>query len=173
MAMAKIDESIIDRVLAKVATGSSLAKALAEEGINRRTWYEEMEACENLANRYARAKEDCADTYAERIAEAAEAEPERDQMTGRIDPGDVANRRLKVDALKWVAAKLKPKVYGDRYVAEHSGPGGSPIQIVTNVPIPAVESQPAATGESAGLLDFSYVSGPDDMQPHDVTEEKT
>jgi hypothetical protein len=33
----------------------------------------------------------------------------------------IERARLKVDARKWVAAKLKPKKYGDKLQTEHSG----------------------------------------------------
>ncbi len=35
--------------------------------------------------------------------------------------------RLRVDARKWVAAKLLPKKYGERYSAEITGKDGGPI----------------------------------------------
>jgi hypothetical protein len=33
----------------------------------------------------------------------------------------IEHRRLQVDARKWIAAKLKPKKYGDKQEIEHSG----------------------------------------------------
>lgn len=37
--------------------------------------------------------------------------------------------RLKLDARKWAAAKLAPKVYGDKVTAELTGADGGPIQM--------------------------------------------
>ncbi len=33
----------------------------------------------------------------------------------------IEHRRLQVDARKWYAGKLRPKVYGDKIQQEHSG----------------------------------------------------
>lgn len=52
--------------------------------------------------RYARARQEQAETFADEIVALAD----RDDL----DPQD---KRVRVDARKWVAAKLKPKVYGD------------------------------------------------------------
>ncbi len=62
---------------------------------------------------YARAREDAADTLADRICELAE----------RVEKGelDAHAGRTAIDALKWVAAKLKPTVYGDRQQLELGG----------------------------------------------------
>jgi hypothetical protein len=40
----------------------------------------------------------------------------------------IARSRLRVDARKWVAAKLKPKKYADKITNEHTGANGGPIQ---------------------------------------------
>lgn len=77
---------------------------------------------------YARAKEDQADLMAGRIVEIADSAVAE----------DVHVARLRVDARKWVAAKLKPRKYGERLAQEVSGPEGGPIQ-VTRVETPAEE----------------------------------
>jgi hypothetical protein len=55
---------------------------------------------------YARAREDAADTLADQIRELA----------GRVERGELEPNagRVSIDALKWVASKLKPREYGDR-----------------------------------------------------------
>ena len=41
---------------------------------------------------------------------------------------EVVNRaKLRVDARKWLAARLAPKKWGDRLAHEHVGPDGRPI----------------------------------------------
>ena len=75
---------------------------------------------------YARAREDQADALAEEIIDIADA------------AADPQLGRLRVDARKWVAAKLKPKVYGDKVAQEHSGPGGAPIQTESKVDLSGV-----------------------------------
>lgn len=40
----------------------------------------------------------------------------------------IARNRLRVDSIKWLASRLKPKTYGDRITQEHTGAGGGPIR---------------------------------------------
>lgn len=51
---------------------------------------------------YTRAREAQADFYADEIADIADTET------------DANKARVRIDARKWAAGKLKPKVYGDR-----------------------------------------------------------
>lgn len=53
------------------------------------------------------------------ISDEAEFNVTIDPQTGetgevKLDAAAVARNRLRVDARKWVAAKLKPRVYGDK-----------------------------------------------------------
>lgn len=50
------------------------------------------------------------------------------ETANRATATNAAAARVKIDAYKWRAARLKPKVYGDRIVQEHTGAGGGPIQ---------------------------------------------
>jgi hypothetical protein len=71
----------------------------------------------NLREQYARAREAQGDAYADKVIETAE-----DKNL------DAAEKRVRMDAYKWAAGKRKPKVYGDRLTAEHTGANGGPIQ---------------------------------------------
>lgn len=82
---------------------------------------------EGFSDQYARAKEEQADTLADEIVEIAD-EREGKAITADgaevavvFDSTAVARNRLRVDARKWVAAKLKPKKYGEKQAIEHSG----------------------------------------------------
>jgi hypothetical protein len=75
---------------------------------------------------YARAREDQADALAEEIIDIADA------------AADPQLGRLRVDARKWVAAKLKPRKYGELTRNEHSGPDGAPIQTESKVDLSGV-----------------------------------
>ena len=61
-------------------------------------------------DQYARAKEESADALSEDILDIADDATE-----------DVQRSRLRVDARKWLAAKMKPKKYGDRQTIDHGG----------------------------------------------------
>jgi len=74
---------------------------------------------------YARAREDQADTLADEIVDIAD-DGSRDYVKDAtdkivVDHDHIARSRLRVDARKWVAAKLKPKKYGDRLDLGGSG----------------------------------------------------
>ncbi len=66
--------------------------------------------------RYARAREEQADFYADEIITIADTEP------------DAAIARVRIDARKWTASKLRPKVYGDR--VQHGGDSDNPLHTV-------------------------------------------
>ena len=73
---------------------------------------------------YARAKEEQADFMADEINEIADTQEigEKTKITGtgrnkvvEVTKGDmIEHRRLRIDARKWTAAKLKPKKYSDK-----------------------------------------------------------
>ena len=63
---------------------------------------------------YAQAREDQADFHADEIIAIADSEP------------DAARARVRVDARRWVASKLRPKRYGER--VQHSGDSDNPIR---------------------------------------------
>jgi hypothetical protein len=41
----------------------------------------------------------------------------------------VQRSRVRIDTRKWLASKLKPKIYGEKLHQEVSGPGGGPIEV--------------------------------------------
>lgn len=45
------------------------------------------------------------------------------------------DKRIMVDARKWLLAKRQPKKYGDRQALEHSGPNGTPIKTETRIDV--------------------------------------
>jgi hypothetical protein len=73
-----------------------------------------LTASEELRQRYARAKEAQADYMADEMMQIA------DNTT------DPQKARLQLDTRKWLAAKLKPKKYGDKQTVENTGPDGGP-----------------------------------------------
>lgn len=76
---------------------------------------------EVFREQYARAREDQADTLADEIIDIADEQAEVTKEDGTTYDPDVGRDKLRVDARKWVAAKLKPKKYGDKVDVAHSG----------------------------------------------------
>jgi hypothetical protein len=97
-----------------ISQGKSLSTSLKADGMP--SYVVVMERIKkDVAFRamYEKAIEDRADRLAEEILELAdEAIPAH--LDGPSKSAWVNQKRIQVDARKWVAAKLKPKVYGDR-----------------------------------------------------------
>jgi len=115
----KFTQEIADQICEQVATTSkSMRTICAEVRIPYTTHMQWLRDKEDYSNQYARAKEDQADYLAEEILEIADdSSGDTDYTeTGKIvmNAEFVARSRLKVDARKWIAAKLKPKKYGDK-----------------------------------------------------------
>jgi hypothetical protein len=105
---------IKDTILGRISTGESLNKILTSEGFPKyRTVLEWLESDEDFARRYARAREDQADTLADELMAIVDEQPPADEH-GKSDSAWVAWQRNRIDARKWVASKLKPKKYGER-----------------------------------------------------------
>jgi hypothetical protein len=132
------DEAAAD-ICARLAAGEPLVRICRDDGKPHiATVYRWLAAHESFREMYARARDDQADTLADEIVEIAD-DGRNDTYTD--DSGfqqvkqDVINRsRLRVDARKWVAAKLKPKKYGDKMATELSGPNGGAVQFECKAP---------------------------------------
>ena len=105
-------------ICVQVAAGRSLVSITREPGVpTYPTIMEWLKAHDEFASMYRQAKEDQADTLADEIIAIADSVKD----AGPADSAKVNAARLRVDARKWVAAKLKPKVYGDRVKAALTG----------------------------------------------------
>jgi hypothetical protein len=123
-------QDIATIICAKIADGHSLRKICREEGIpSLTTVFEWLAAKPDFAEQYARAREAQADAFADDMQDIADTPP---AMTadGKIDAGDVADKRLRIDTRKWIASKLKPKKYGDKIEQEIKGDMSLTVNIV-------------------------------------------
>lgn len=84
------------------------------------------------AEMYARAREDRADLLADEILDIADDAKGDiyidDDGVERTNHEVVARAKLRVDARKWIACKLKPRVYGDKLQQEVTGKDGRPVE---------------------------------------------
>lgn len=119
MAKQKYDrETIVSVVCGCLAQGKPLVQILTAEGMPEyATFMRWLAEDESIRDSYTRARESSADFLADEIVHIADNEP---------DP-QVA--RVRIDARKWVAGKMKPKKYGDRVTNEHVGANGGPIVV--------------------------------------------
>lgn len=113
-------QELADVICDRIATSSLSLKKLCDNdefmpysGTVLR-WLREKE---DFRNQYARAKEEQADYLAEQILDIAD-DSSNDTVMGEFGPMEhkewINRSRLRVDARKWIASKLKPKKYGDK-----------------------------------------------------------
>jgi hypothetical protein len=96
--------------------------------------YRWLAADGGFRDRYVRAREAQADRFADEIIEIADdatndwMERRQGEETVRVvDHEHIQRSRLRVDARKWLMAKLAPKKYGDSVAL--TGGGGGPLVI--------------------------------------------
>lgn len=118
----------------RLSNGEALPAICASAGIGVSTVYKWLQARPEFVDQYARAREDQADTLAAQITALADEEPRMvvdDKGVARIDSAWVQWQKNRVDARKWVAAKLKPKAYGER--VQVAGDADSPLKVEAEV----------------------------------------
>lgn len=105
-------------ILEIIRNGGTLDEAAEAAKVNARTVLRWLEADDEFRRKYAQAREDQGDWFADKIASIA------------LDPArEGSDITARVNALKWLAGKRKPKVYGDKVTNEHTGADGGPIQV--------------------------------------------
>jgi len=106
----KYTEELAAEICARIAGGESLVGICNDAHMpHRDTVRDWLVHKPDFSGRYARAREEQADYYADemiRIADTAE---------------DPAKARVQIDTRKWISSKLKPKKYGDKIDHSHEG----------------------------------------------------
>jgi len=111
-------ERVAQRICKHIVSGKSLNQICKLKDMPTvTTVYRWLQKHGEFSDMYARAREDAADTLADQIIAIAD-NPDLDHN----------QKRIMVDARKWIASKLKPRKYGDR--VELAGDSGAPIRIV-------------------------------------------
>ena len=104
-------QKIADEICERLANGESLRKiCLTPDMPDKATVFRWLANDPKFRDQYAHARETQADVLADEIIDIADGK--RAEYEG--GEADVQRDRLAMDARKWVAAKLKPKVYGDK-----------------------------------------------------------
>ena len=130
----KFSQAAADRICIEIADGRSLRSICRDPGAPRintvMRWLADGTNAD-FRQQYARAREVQADRLAEEILEIADDGSNDTYIdengNARTDQDVIARSRLRVDARKWLAAKMAPKKYGDKLLAEHTGADGGPI----------------------------------------------
>ena len=107
----EVEDEIFGRLIAGEGIVTMLAPGRDDFLPSETTFYKRLTEDGEFAERYARAREAQAHRETEEIKTIAD--------TATAEDYNVA--RLRIDARKWRASKLAPKVYGDKVEMEHSG----------------------------------------------------
>lgn len=132
-------DEMADRICTGLAEGRSLRSICLEDDTPSQTTVFRWLADERYASfreQYARAREAQADAIFDEILDIADDGTndwvDRKREDGStdtvIDHEHVQRSKLRIDARKWMAGKLRPKVYGDKMAL--TGEGGGPLTLV-------------------------------------------
>ena len=126
-----VTPELVEAICSQLAEGKSLRTICKAEGMPSAGTVCRMLANDaDFAEQYARAREIQADTIFDEILDIAD-----DSSNDWIETKDgdkfnqeaAARARIRIDARKWMAGKLRPKVYGEKLDLEHTGPNGGPL----------------------------------------------
>lgn len=101
----KYSPKLADEICERIADGESLKSICNDEHMPNKATVFRWLSDEAFRDKYERARDAQADALADEIVDIADGDGEE---------SDPQRDRLRVDARKWVAAKLKPKKYGDK-----------------------------------------------------------
>lgn len=115
------NDQVADLICERLADGESLRSICADEAMpSKATVFRWLGKHKAFQDQYARAREEQAESFADEMVAISDERETKIIMAGEdeavvvFDATAVARNRLRIDARKWVASKLKPKKYGDR-----------------------------------------------------------
>lgn len=123
------NEKVADLICERLADGESLRSICADEEMpSKAAVFRWLGKHKEFSDQYARARDEQAETLADELVDIADeqctmvradkhgtkADDDEGNTEVVFDATAVARNRLRIDARKWVASKLKPKKYGDR-----------------------------------------------------------
>lgn len=123
-------EKLCDEICSQIVMGYSLRTICKEESMpSVATIFCWFRSHPEFQERYTKAKEEQADAFAEEMMDIADDASndwmERNGKDGApiiaLNAEHVNRSRLRIDTRKWIAAKLKPKKYGERIQQDVSG----------------------------------------------------
>lgn len=134
-------QEIASSICERIADGESLRSiCLIEDMPNKSTVFRWLTQHPDFRDQYAHAREAQADSLADEMLDIADdgsndwMERSEKKGGGWEENGEAIGRsRLRLDARKWIASKLKPKKYGEKITSEMSGLDGAPLQVVHKI----------------------------------------
>lgn len=123
-------QELADAICERIADGESLRRICTDEDMPAKsTVFRWLSLNTAFSDQYAKAKEEQAESLFDEILDIAD-DGRNDYMSSVDDEGGLAYKlmgeniqrsRLRLDARKWMAGKLRPKKYGEKIEHEHSG----------------------------------------------------
>lgn len=135
-------QAVADLICEALAEGHSLrAICAADEMPAKSTVFKWLREQKTFSDQYARAREAQADCLFDDILEIAD-DGRNDTYTDdegrtRTDHDVIARSKLRVDARKWMAAKLRPRVYGEK-LAIGGAPDLPPVETKATLDVAAL-----------------------------------
>ena len=128
-------QEIADTICHRLAAGESLRRICEDEDLpERQTVHRWLQKNEEFRDQYAQARQDQADTLFDEVLDIADdARNDWMERHGKDDKGyqengeHISRSRLRIDARKWMAGKLRPKKYGERHIV--AGDDESPLTV--------------------------------------------
>lgn len=107
-------EKLWAEIFNQMANGRSLASILRQDGMPSYSWAKnKIRDDPEVTQGYVQALRDRGDRLAEEIVDLAFT-PMPEGLDSRGQSAWVMHLKVKIDALRWTASKLQPKLYGDR-----------------------------------------------------------
>jgi len=128
--MAEFSQELFDTICERISDGESLRTICGDDDMpNKATVFRWLAADKKLGDQYARARQAQADALFDEILDIADhaandymLDASDDGATGyKLNGEHIQRSKLRIDARKWMAGKLRPKVYGDKIELEHGG----------------------------------------------------
>ena len=136
-------QDLVDEICSRLACGESMRSVARDDEMPAMaTMFRWMREKPEFKEQYNAAKEESADAHSEDILDIVDNQVETPLIVDGLpfevngkpvmikDAVSVAHARLRYDARKWTASKMKPKKYGDKIDATVSGPDGGPVSII-------------------------------------------
>jgi len=117
----KMDQAIADEILLRLSEGETLTDIVKDSHMPTvSTVYEWRRLYSPFMDAYTRARQDQADSYADKMNTlAAKCRNELSDLTdARLSNAWKETYRMELDALKWTSSKLKPQLYGDKAMVD-------------------------------------------------------
>ncbi len=124
-------DELAARICAGLACGKSLRTVCKQEGMpSLETVFRWLREKPEFRDQYAHAKNESADALVEEMLDIADDANGDHDDEGRYVSENVQRSKLRIDTRKWIAAKMKPKKFGDHIDVNHGGQTDNPLHAI-------------------------------------------